>query len=902
MASSDPDGQRKVSLMPELHALFAPPTIESLGKKGLAGIPSVRRAKRQAETTVNGNSGSGARGLYKDDPSWRKPRANCHDYCDSCNCTEGDRLVCDRCPASFHLECLDPPLDAHEAPTGLWYCHRCTMLSKDEDDVSSTSSCRSTGLASSEGTQASSSRQASKRSEKQQSQSTAQSSNGISLRRVLNTRASHGWIPDHMSLNDLAGWLTTGRRTSSDQIDLKKSPISALWDVIHYSRFLNPKEFELPKDLVPGIKIPGSYKTLAERKAKPIIELENGQIPKPVRRCYNCARTCFHAALLPCDYCSACFHLECLDPPLSHFPPRSDRWMCPLHAEHTVDKYLVRSIRLSERIRAWNQLAVFSPSLPLNLRNTDLSDGASHDIQYKPEDETAVLSALMQYIQRGRLEAAAVDEVFGTTKSNHPSLSSQSVMRVVVPDAVKALYKNPVRRLPRLEECVRDPNPPPQNGIERAAAEPHQAPKDDQSLFVRGLLQFYFFPPSTTTGETAAGNVAVETSSSDRASSDEDSLPIMPNSSPPVEKVSALVSKIKEVLSEVDSFFPNSDAQEVWEWLRMYTVTSVRSHLSFIFGPTPAMLRASSPVWILLVLYSVDLPKELAECDYRLLSALVRHHVDLSRTNGFGGRSPSPPPPQHRLPSRAVLIPCAGTEGPVVPMPYRQLVVGTGDCRARPRTHAFISPPTSSPLVVMVRNLLPLKALRASEQTGKSEGDAGSPIHWTAEPGCVWSFGDRVRCPNISPLHASIFYDESSRHFELLNYSEFGSRVDSIPYRNDVAEKPAYQLELSELVHRVRGLIGSPGLDEKPGCSQPKRPRMAARNRHVSLHPLSPSSSSSSSGADCPCTSQDDVSDAGWEGAAVLHHGSLLQFGCYSFTFSLVDAANSPLDETQESR
>uniref|UniRef100_A0A5K3FN91 PHD-type domain-containing protein n=2 Tax=Mesocestoides corti TaxID=53468 RepID=A0A5K3FN91_MESCO len=806
MASSDPDGQRKVSLMPELHALFAPPTIESLGKKGLAGIPSVRRAKRQAETTVNGNSGSGARGLYKDDPSWRKPRANCHDYCDSCNCTEGDRLVCDRCPASFHLECLDPPLDAHEAPTGLWYCHRCTMLSKDEDDVSSTSSCRSTGLASSEGTQASSSRQASKRSEKQQSQSTAQSSNGISLRRVLNTRASHGWIPDHMSLNDLAGWLTTGRRTSSDQIDLKKSPISALWDVIHYSRFLNPKEFELPKDLVPGIKIPGSYKTLAERKAKPIIELENGQIPKPVRRCYNCARTCFHAALLPCDYCSACFHLECLDPPLSHFPPRSDRWMCPLHAEHTVDKYLVRSIRLSERIRAWNQLAVFSPSLPLNLRNTDLSDGASHDIQYKPEDETAVLSALMQYIQRGRLEAAAVDEVFGTTKSNHPSLSSQSVMRVVVPDAVKALYKNPVRRLPRLEECVRDPNPPPQNGIERAAAEPHQAPKDDQSLFVRGLLQFYFFPPSTTTGETAAGNVAVETSSSDRASSDEDSLPIMPNSSPPVEKVSALVSKIKEVLSEVDSFFPNSD----------------------------------------------DLPKELAECDYRLLSALVRHHVDLSRTNGFGGRSPSPPPPQHRLPSRAVLIPCAGTEGPVVPMPYRQLVVGTG-----PDCHLCLS---------------------------------------------NYQAPDRVRCPNISPLHASIFYDESSRHFELLNYSEFGSRVDSIPYRNDVAEKPAYQLELSELVHRVRGLIGSPGLDEKPGCSQPKRPRMAARNRHVSLHPLSPSSSSSSSGADCPCTSQDDVSDAGWEGAAVLHHGSLLQFGCYSFTFSLVDAANSPLDETQESR
>lgn len=34
----------------------------------------------------------------------------------------------------------------------------------------------------------------------------------------------------------------------------------------------------------------GSYKTPAERKANPIIELENGMIPRPVRRCFNCAK------------------------------------------------------------------------------------------------------------------------------------------------------------------------------------------------------------------------------------------------------------------------------------------------------------------------------------------------------------------------------------------------------------------------------------------------------------------------------------------------------------------------------------------------------------------------------------------------------------------------------------
>lgn len=72
--------------------------------------------------------------------------------------------------------------------------------------------------------------------------------------------------------------------------DIEESDLRALWAVIQYAHFQNPKEFELPKDLLPGIKLPGSYKTLAERKAKSIIELENGIVPRPVRRCYICAR------------------------------------------------------------------------------------------------------------------------------------------------------------------------------------------------------------------------------------------------------------------------------------------------------------------------------------------------------------------------------------------------------------------------------------------------------------------------------------------------------------------------------------------------------------------------------------------------------------------------------------
>lgn len=52
-------------------------------------------------------------------------------------------------------------------------------------------------------------------------------------------------------------------------------------------------------------------------------------------------------------------------------------------------------------------------------------------------------------------------------------------------------------------------------------------------------------------------------------------------------------------------------------------------------------------------------------------------------------------------------------------------------------------------------------------------------------------------CPYISPVHASIFYDEWSGHFELLNYSEFGCRVDSIPFVNETTEKPVCKIMVS---------------------------------------------------------------------------------------------------------
>lgn len=44
------------------------------------------------------------------------------DYCEVCE-ESGELLLCDTCTLSYHLQCLDPPLD--EAPQGEWSCPKC---------------------------------------------------------------------------------------------------------------------------------------------------------------------------------------------------------------------------------------------------------------------------------------------------------------------------------------------------------------------------------------------------------------------------------------------------------------------------------------------------------------------------------------------------------------------------------------------------------------------------------------------------------------------------------------------------------------------------------------------------------------------------------------------------------
>ncbi|PIK56960.1 PHD finger protein 12 [Apostichopus japonicus] len=137
---------------------------------------------------------------------------------------------------------------------------------------------------------------------------------------------------------------------------------------------------------------------------------------------------------------------------------------------------------------------------------------------------------------------------------------------------------------------------------------------------------------------------------------------------------------------------------------------------------------------------------------------------------------------------------------------------------------------------------------------------------------CLSHYG---HCNFISAKHASIFYDEASRHFELLNYSEFGTTVDRVTYTGAVIERSVNKVS-SSFVKSVRKF-----------SKRTKSSESTDRTSEVRL-------------VERPCRCATDIQsdNAGWEGTAMLHHGSHVQFGCLEFVFSVAEAAVLPKSVT----
>ncbi|XP_018011324.1 PHD finger protein 12-like [Hyalella azteca] len=164
-------------------------------------------------------------------------------------------------------------------------------------------------------------------------------------------------------------------------------------------------------------------------------------------------------------------------------------------------------------------------------------------------------------------------------------------------------------------------------------------------------------------------------------------------------------------------------------------------------------------------------------------------------------------------------------------------------------------------------------------------------------------------CNYISSNHACIFLDEYSGQYELVNYSSEGTTVDGGVYRCDLSGEKSVisQPPPNSLLHQVRESVqkyreayiknGAPGycfsIEDETDEKKKDFDGFRANNLRGETEAVMTSRSDQVIRR-CGCSrmSPDQRSRGGWEGPAILRHGSYIKFGCVKFVFSVVETAS----------
>lgn len=114
-----------------------------------------------------------------------------------------------------------------------------------------------------------------------------------------------------------------------------------------------------------------------------------------------------------------------------------------------------------------------------------------------------------------------------------------------------------------------------------------------------------------------------------------------------------------------------------------------------------------------------------------------------------------------------------------------------------------------------------------------------------------------------------------------MNYSEHGTIVDNVLYSCDFSDKPNKHITSSNAKTEQ---------NTKSHESSKKPPVYRTTRGHGTEKITNP----------CGCRASGSSliggSGAGWEGTAVLHHGSFIKFGCIHFVFSITAAATKQFE------
>ncbi|KAK3871172.1 hypothetical protein Pcinc_023666 [Petrolisthes cinctipes] len=911
MASMEYDVESMSGLMPQILALTAP--------------PGNRDPNRQQSTASTGSSKEGLAAH----PYFRRPgRGHNHDSCDAC-AEGGDLICCDVCPASFHLMCHDPPLSVEDIPIGRWACHQCRVSGPDDDrtSVSSGKSNKSNkGL---------------KRKEKEES-----TSNNNNDKRVC----------------------SGGREfevTDSPLLTLVKAAAT-----INPKQFILPYEMTLPASFPGEPKSTGKGNGNRRWNKKKAYELDNGLVPLPAKLCFTCNKSCRTGPLVPCDYCQLFFHLDCLDPPLT--TPPMGKWMCPNHPEHFVDSTLLTSHSLTERVKLWDKFSTPMDQDAVRLRFFQKCHRTNPPFRYKVKrvlrSRIRVPQAVKnQYSDPPDLlpkhgpprhllppsldpDATTTTNMAGvsgqpttisalpvTTTTTHTGTTTTTTALATATTTTTAINTNsttatsntaPPWTLP-LEEIKEEVDSEAEDGgkestenemakmVEerRIESERKKPTKEEMDEWLAGLLCLQASIVKHMANNNSGGlkqqrelNGPTSINTTNNKDTSKDNVPCLDrcingdlsshelnikhprlsesrrqqqqHQQQQQQQQQQQLQQQQQQQQHSGGFTPNSTFQPPQAPCLPAKKGILKNQKGKSFtnlGIKPLRQRKQTASEILsetLTSLASSLQSSITGKQEVSLSQLERSVVDVLAWQRLEELlcppGPSPPPVHTQpLPARALLC-------PLVP--------------DAPHLHDWAvkspAPTYSSQPVPMAFRVL---------RIGK-----GSHNHLDLS-----KYG---HCNYVSQEHAAIFFDENTGHYELLNYSGDGSRVDGVEYRYDPSDRTVHHAPPPPLLQQVRAIIDHKRRQSNdasvtatttmPGGQHNRREAMTDSPAQTLTRCMCQRGKAKSGtigrwkGVSGTGTGSGGGCGGGWEGGAVLHHGSHLRFGCIQFVFSIVEEAS----------
>jgi len=796
-------------------------------------------------------------------PYFKRPgRGHNHDTCDSCR--EGGALICcDSCPASFHLQCHDPPLEDEDIPEGDWMCIKCYAakpeLLKQTTKKSEVTRQTSRKLERIDEKPEIEKKQADGKAKKKEPErdwrpkkrkgEEGEERPKRASRMLKKTKYNDNSTEEEFSESefleiDLSRLSPVKRRTYMDiyrdHMERKPRTTSVLFkSLVKAANAQNAEEFSLPKSIYVPEKFPYAWKwSTAERKLKSQMS-EEGDSRGKLKVCYVCVRSSRVGPLIQCDFCPCLFHMDCLDPPLAELP--SDVWMCPNHVESLLDSRLT-SARITERVKLWDTYA----NQPVDTNDVKLTfmKKCSRQNRFKRKANTVAARKLVQVPGFIRLKYRQPTPLLpgpGYDRWVDPVIQRRSSVHKQQPD--KEAATNVEERMlcdtPENEPCQESEVALQQKEVD---TESKEASPSEENVNDAPTIQ------ESEPVEVAADKVkdqdpaSTTSSESDKQSETPSPLEHTPEDVTKPEETPRPTETDKSALFKTP---PRNRPQhsQVFEGgiskldtLATYTEDELEWVSSLVSLQT-ALLRKKMG-------QATGVQEDSLQCEERLPSQ-----------DRFEDRSPD-----SSTVSGVSLSGKVASEQQLMEQLQEYLLTHTEVDNLDPIVLKYLA-------AKQIQDILPtrISGLKSNVMVRASLTPVGTrkqPFYMQYRtldigigPQTNLNLRDFGHCNHLSDRHATLFFDELSGQYELVNYSQHGTLVDEC----------MYTLDIGCVAKRYKKSKKS-----KSGSDDP----VTMAGRACSLTP-------------CYCPAEGEEGGEGFEGSALLHHGTKIKFGCLEFVFAV---------------